>query len=128
MDAHNLFEYQGCSTNTLFAESAETARRLARTCNPQTSKDAAAKMVKSGALNKQEKWIYEAITEFIKHRVLHKHPLNFTTKDIALFMSNNSYHKDYDICRKRFSGLERKGKIEELTGERRDGCRVWRLK
>jgi len=120
MDAHNLFEYQGCSTNTLFAESAETARRLARTCNPQTSKDAAAKMVKSGALNRQEKEVYNAIKKSMKKE--------FTTKNIASWMTTLPYYKAYDICRKRFSGLERKGKIEELTGERRDGCRVWRLK
>ena len=49
-DAHNLFEYEGCDTTT-----------LARKENPQTSKDAAEKMVKSGELNKQEKWVYNAI-------------------------------------------------------------------
>jgi len=125
MDAHNLFEYQGCSTDTLFAESAETARRLARTCNPQTSKDAAAKMVKSGALNRQEKWVYGWIDSYIRHRVVFGTSLDFTTKDIARY--EGQYHKTNDICKRRFSGLERKDKIE-LTGDRRDGCRVWRLK
>ena len=112
------------------------AMALARTENPQTSKDAAKKMVESGALSRQEQWVYEAIKEYVKCHTRE----DFTTKDIALFVCNNSYHKDYDICRRRFSGLHWKGKIEPIirkgiltiTGrtvyERRDGCRVWRLK
>jgi len=114
-DAHNLFEYEGCDTTT-----------LARKENPQTSKDAAEKMVKSGALNRQEKWIYNLIMKYVN-----SHPLErdktFTTKDIAGWTRAYAYDKAYDICRKRFSGLRDKGKIE-LTGGRRDGCRVWRLK
>lgn len=110
-DAHNLFEYKGCST------------ALARTENPQTSKDAAEKMVVSGALNRQEKMVYKTIKYYIE---IHSHK-DFTTKDIAIWIMSMSYHKAYDICRKRFSGLANKGKIE-LTGGRRDSCRIWRLK
>ena len=110
-------------------------KTLARTENPQTSKDAAEKMVKSGALSRQEKDVYKAIKEYQFFKG------DFTTKEIADFMKwlrHDEYYKAYDICRKRFSGLRDKDKIEniligidEKTGKgiykRRDGCRVWRL-
>ena len=100
---------------------AETARRLARTCDPETSKKAAVKMVESGGLNRQEEWVYSRIKKYRND--------DFTTKDIAALAweVGVDYYKAYDICRKRFSGLRDKGKIE-LTGERRDGCQIWRLK
>ena len=118
---------------TIFHETAETARRLARSDDSQTSKDAAVKMVESGALNKQEKEVYKAIVEYDDANSLSKVFKNqgFTTKDIAESMSEfrryADYYKWYDICRKRFSGLADKGKIEP-TGDRRDGCQIWRLK
>ena len=93
---------------------------LARTNNPQTSKDAAKKMVDSGALSRQEKNVYEAILMWTKHCN------TFTPKDIATCVSWCNYWEAYDICRKRFSGLFNKFKIV-FTGEQRDGCRVWRL-
>jgi len=111
-------------------------KTLARTNDPQTSKDAAEKMVKSGALSWQEKMVLLAITRYWKDE--------FTTKEVAKYMSIKSvmpYYKAYDICKRRFSGLERHGKIELVVREgithwpsgepvykRRDGCRVWRLK
>ena len=113
-EADNGFEYEGCST------------ALARKENPQTSKEAAVKMVKSGALNRQEEMVYNAIKNYSSHVVTLKEYEDFTTKDIVRWLCGNLY-KAYDICRKRFSGLENKGKIE-LTGGRRDGCQVWRLK
>ena len=94
---------------------------LARAKDPITSHKAAEKMVVSGFLNKQEEQVYDAILGYDT-----MFP-DFTTKDIALVMLSMPYYKAYDICRKRFSGLENKGKIE-LTGDQRDGCRVWRLK
>jgi hypothetical protein len=115
----------------------DLVRALARTNDPQTSKDAAEKMVKSGELNRQEEMVYKTIKYYIE---TYKHN-DFTTKDIAIWIMSMSYHKAYDICRKRFSGLERKGKIELVTErkditdctftfiyKRRDGCRVWKLK
>jgi len=103
---------------------AETVRRLARTCDPETSKKAAVKMVESGGLNRQERDVYEGILRF--RRLIGG---DFTTKDIAQEMIGRkyTYYQAYDICRKRFSGLRDKGKIE-LTGERRDCCQMWRLK
>ena len=100
-------------------------KTLARTNGPQTSKDAARKIVESGELNRQEKWVYNLIMKYVN-----SHPLErdktFTTKDIAGWTRAVSYDKAYEICRRRFSGLFNKFKIC-LTGERRDGCRVWRL-
>lgn len=106
MDAHNLFEYAGCTT------------ALARKNDPQSSKDAAEKMVKSGALSRQEDEVLYVIWSVQKS--------DFTTKEIAEHMIAYPYHKAYDICRKRFSGLRNKSKIER-TGEIRDGCFVERL-
>jgi len=115
---------------------------LSRTNDPQTSKDAAKKMVESGELNRQEQWIYETIMEYV---TVYREE-DFTTKDIAhcipfLSIPDYPYHKAYDICKKRFSGLRNKGKIEVVVekvdisrytfiykDKRRDGCRVWRKK
>jgi len=123
------------------------AHLLARKDDPQTSKDAAKKMVESGELSRQEKMVYDAILRYINVNPLSRITKGFTTKDIAKSMSEfrryADYFKWYDICRKRFSGLERKGKIEVIVigkkrlgatqlfdkiYKRRDGCRCWRLK
>jgi len=113
------------------------AHLLAHKDSPETSKDAAKRMVESGALARQEKWVYERIKKYRND--------DFTTKDIAALAweVGVEYHKAYDLCRKRFSGLERKGKIELVyeivphpkilnmklkRPKQRDGCRVWRLK
>lgn len=111
-------------------EDKDIARVLARKDNPQTSKDAAEKIVKSGELNRQEDEVFYIIKLYS--------PSTFTTKDIAVRMLGYPYYKAYDICRKRFSGLRNKGKIKlvyEDKGKpinrivkRRDGCRIWRLK
>jgi hypothetical protein len=103
-------------------------KTLARTNDPQTSKDAAKRMVDSGELNHQEEYIYDEIVGFVTRRQSFHLPDDFTTKDIARRMEDTamSYDKAYEICRRRFSGLFNKFKIC-LTGDRRDGCRVWRL-
>lgn len=114
-------------------------KTLARTKNPKTPKDAAKKIVKSGALSRQEKWVYDTIVRYLKYEPDLRQRKDFTTKDIAGWTDKYSYDKAYDICRKRFSGLEWKNKIVTIwistnkkTGrniyKRRDGCRVWRLK
>jgi len=129
--------------DNLFTETVETARRYARTVDPQTSKDAALKMVESGELSRQEKWVYGRIKKYRND--------DFTTKDLAALAweVGVDYFRANDICKRRFSGLECKDKIEPIpktvllggkerlvinvkTGKivykRRDGCRVWRLK
>ena len=96
--------------------------QLARAKDVMTSHDAADKLVKSGRLNEQERNIMFAIQMWTKNG-----GEDFTTKDIATCISWCTYDKAYDICRKRFSGLRNKGKIER-TGKKRDGCYVERLK
>lgn len=101
---------------------------LARKNDPQTSKDAATKMVLTGELSRQEQMVYQSICD-----LCHTYPKywkGFTTKDVAHQIDRYSpkylYDKAYEICRRRFSGLSNKFKIV-LTGERRAGCRVWKL-
>jgi len=138
METDTLFQF---AVRGMKAQAA--VNKLCRTENPQTSKDAAKRMVESGELNRQEKEVYDLMIRYDKYQ-----SNGFTTKNIAAYMNYRPYYKAYDICRKRFSGLERKGKIELVqTGvkvinpeqvpslrivkpvyKRRDGCRVWRLK
>lgn len=101
----------------------DIAKTLARTNDPQTSKDAAKKMVSTGLLSRQEQMVLFSIQAMAGSAMK---SFDFTTKDVAKEMLGYNYDKAYDICRKRFSGLFNKFKIV-LTGERRDGCRVWRL-
>ena len=109
---------------------------LTRDTDVITSHEAADKMVKSGKLGEQEKWVYFNI----KRISMEFGGLNFTTKEIAQLMCStfHPYAECYDICRKRFSGIHNKGKIERLNTEgglykegdelmRRGGCAVWRL-
>ena len=124
----NLFD-SGCST------------ALARKNDPQTSKDAAKMMVDSGKLSRQEIEVLSVIKFWHSGK-------DFTTKDIAARMQvTYPFHKAYDICRKRFSGLANKGKIKLIqTGvkvinpeqvpslrivkpvyKKRDGCRIYKL-
>jgi len=120
----------------------KTLTPLARDTDPITSHEAADKMVKSGELSAQEELVYDEIKGYVTRQRALNYPDDFTTKDIARRMSNLAYpyyyYYCYDICRKRFSGLHNKGKIERLNtkGElykqgdelmRRDGCAVWRL-
>lgn len=102
------------------------AKALARTNDPQTSKDAAEKMVKSGALSRQEKEVLDNIHRFMRARAFYFEELNFTAKELYLWSGLN-----YHLIQRRLSGLEDKGKIdvvwERLKIKRRDDCRVWRL-
>ncbi len=113
----NLFEF---AVRGMKAQA--EVNRLCRTDDPQTSKDAAKRMVDSGKLSRQEKAVFDEILRY--NEAWSK---DFTTKDIAKWMAYlMGYDKAYEICRRRFSGLFNKFKIC-LTGERRDGCRVYRL-
>lgn len=114
MNQPTLFEFAAAGM-----KAQAEVNRLCRTNDPQTSKNAAEKMVKSGELNRQEKEILYIIETWFSGK-------DFTTKDVAVKMLGYPYHKAYDICRKRFSGLHDKFKIT-LTGGRRDHCQVWKL-
>lgn len=117
---------------------------LCHKSDPQTSYDAGEKMVKSGALSRQERTVYDEIVRY--DRMLGE---DFTTKDIARQMVSAScpYHKCYEICRRRFSGLHNQDKIERIQIDtkiththsipslkiekpiykKREGCAVWKL-
>lgn len=98
-------------------------RPLAHTNDPQTSFDAGQKMVDLGKLNRQEQAVYEAILK--RAYLLGSIGPDFTPKEIAAWVEGD-YNKNYYIAQRRLSGLRAKGKIER-TGEKRDGCCVWRL-
>jgi len=91
---------------------------LARDSDPITSHEAAEKMVKSGKLIGQEHQVYDAI--IYSFAVLDAD--NFTAKELSKWTDS-----DYYMIQRRLSGLHYKGKIER-TGEKRNGCAVWRLK
>jgi len=82
--------------------------------DPETSREAAEQMVKSGKLTEQENFIHYVIE-------VHRGHKSFTAKELA-----KDSGEDYYIIQRRLSGLHRKGKIER-TGEKRNGCCVWRL-
>ncbi len=95
----------------------KSAPPLAHKNDPITSYEAADKMIKSGKLSKQEEEIYCAILRIYA-------PINceFTAKQLSDTTGINYY-----TIQRRLSGLRQKSKIER-TGEKRDGCCVWRLK
>lgn len=98
-------------TKTLFD------RPLSRTKDPVTSYEAADKMIESGALNRQEQEVWEVI-KLVKWARYHR---TFTAKELS-----NWSVIDYYTIQRRLSGLHHKGKIER-TGEKRNGCCVWRI-
>lgn len=90
-------------------------RSLSHTGDPETSYEAADKMVKSGKLNRQEQEVWDAI-------LLHYYGHGLFTARILARASGI----DYYTIQRRLSGLKHKGKIAR-TGEKRDGCAVWEI-
>ena len=88
------------------------AKTLFHKSDPDTSRVAADKMIKSGKLNWQENKVWGWA---------HHMPVEFTAKELAVFSG-----LDYHLIQRRLSGLRNKGKIER-TGEKRDGCCVWKV-
>lgn len=93
----------------------------AHTKDPQTSFDAGEKMVESGALSRQELRVYEGILRYYRDVSDER---TFTAKELAYW--NIAFGLNYYLIQRRLSGLRNKGKIER-TGDKRDGCCVWRL-
>lgn len=92
--------------------------------DPATSYEAGDRMVKTGALSRQEREVLKAIKDYL---YIHD---TFTAKEIASMLSVGriaDYADNYFKVQRRLSGLHRKGLIER-TGERRNNCCVWRLK
>ena len=94
-------------------------RPIAHRDDPITSYEAGDRMIKSGALNRQEKQVLGAIRTTPGSAMS---SFDFTAKEVSEISGYN-----YWMIQRRLSGLYHKGKIER-TGERRDGCCVWRLK
>jgi len=98
---------------------------LAHRDDPQTSYAAADKLIKSGKLRQQEQEVYDEIDWQL---AVYKKS-DFTAKEIADKWSliSGNYNEKYYTIQRRLSGLHVKGLIER-TGEKRNGCMVWRLK
>lgn len=112
----DLFDYQ---TQTLCHKS-----------DPDTSHEAAQKMIESGKLNKQEDEVYQAILTEYKYRKSNPYfPFTFTAKELPGL--------NYFTVQRRLSGLERNLKIKRIIKgykpdgkpiyKKRDSCCVWRL-
>lgn len=103
---------------------------LAHSRDPQTSFDAADKMVKSGKLRKQQKEVYEAIlaypnTEFTAKELSRKQPgsgLNYWQIQRRL----NELANKFLIAR--ILNKEAMKRHKKIIYKQRDGCCVWRLK
>ena len=99
-------------------------RPLSHTGDPETSYIAADKMVKSGALNKQEWDIMFAIRRYKNVYACDMKSFcpeheDFTARELSNYSGINYY-----TIQRRLSSLRHKGKIER-TGEKRNGCAVW---
>lgn len=94
---------------------------IAHRDDPQTSYDAGDRMIELRKLQKQENEVWVTILYDYEHSGKW-HGYDFTAKEIS-----RTYHLGYYVIQRRLSGLHRKGKIER-TGEKRNGCCVWRLK
>lgn len=96
---------------------------LCRRSDPLTSYEAAKKASKK--LPKQAREVLFHIKTYVNCV-----ESTFTTKDIGRFMAdgnNQEYHLNYGICRRRFSDLHEAKEIE-LTGGKKEGCNVYKLK
>jgi len=104
---------------------------LARKNDPQTSVDAARKLVESSRLTKQEWLVYDVLKR-------HDRPAGYTAKELAYLIDDKDYKGDntkkYLMVDRRFSGLFNKSKAEIVTviidgyqqNVRRNGCYAWR--
>jgi len=97
-------------------------RPLSHIKDPATSYEAADRMIKSGELSRQEQ---DVMCEINIHIGKGK---DFTPKELARESQDQFYGSglDYYTIQRRLSGLFHKGKIER-TGEKRDGCCVWKI-
>ncbi len=103
-------------------------RPLSHTNDPDTSYEAADKMIKSGKLQEQEELVLRAINDYLYPDDImeifgEEKREDFTAKQVA---SRTHFNIDYYTIQRRLSGLFHKSKIER-TGKKRDGCCVWRI-
>jgi hypothetical protein len=89
---------------------------IAHRSDPATSYEAGEKMIKSGELMKQQREVFEAIKRSQKdfgHN-------DFTARELSRWSGI-----DYFVIQRRLHEL---GGLIERTGEKREGCCVWRLR
>jgi hypothetical protein len=94
----------------------QEATKLCHRGDPDTSLEAAERLIKSGELNRQEKLVCNAILDYV---ALY-YGLDFTAKELAA-----QSELDYYMISRRLSGLT---KVIERTMFRRNHSAVWRLK
>ena len=130
----NLFQFAVAGMKAQAEVDKVCNQPLAHRDDPITSYEAAEKMVKSGKLSKQERFVYRQIKWYLRYYSQN----DFTPKQVA-----NSPVPDsrlYSTIQRRLSALRRKGKIDRLNTEggiykencgqklmKRQGCAVWRL-
>lgn len=115
------------STGQQVMDFSKATRPLSHTNDPETSYEAADKMIESGKLNDQEFGVYSAILKYGVYR-------NFTAKELSEKSGLN-----YWTIQRRLSGLRQKNKIRRvqyrehtspvtfvLRCTKRKGCCVWR--
>jgi len=85
--------------------------------DPETSEMAADKLVKNGELNRQERQVWNSIIWFLSDG-----SKDFTARELADWCPGDHYF----TIQRRLSGLRNHDKIER-TGEKRNGCMVWKI-
>jgi hypothetical protein len=88
----------------------KTIKKLSRRTDPQTSKDAAKKLVESGGLNYQQKVVKELL-------FMYSHGI--TAKELGMLC----FRIDRYVCCRRLPELKAKGLA--YTKGRRNGERIW---
>ena len=118
MSTDTLFELGVNLSKGLRDDDKDIARVLVHTKDPLTSYKAAEEMIESGKLSYQENQVWQWINSYLYANQKD----DFTAKELVWWRYSNKYH----VIERRLSGLHRKDKIER-TGEKRDGCCVWKL-
>jgi len=98
---------------------------LAHRNDPDTSFEAADKMVKSGKFQYSVNKVREAIKRY--QRVMMRP--DFNAKELALFISDEEqidYFRLYYVIEKRLSVLEKENMIKRTNLER-NNCQVWQI-
>ncbi len=111
-----------CHDNPPKKEDLPLLQPLSHTGDPQTSYDAAERLVQSGGLNKQEALVLDTLRR-------HDRPEGYTTKEMAelVYYPEKNKTQKYHMCARRLPGLLNKDKVKRLIISR-DGCRAWRVK
>ena len=112
---------QGCATVTINEPMPLfDAKKLCHKNDPGTSYEAAEKMVISGKIKEQAERVWKAIQDYMLYCAEKEMPQNFTAKELSEHSGLG-----YFLIQRRRIDLDDKLK---WTGEKRQGCCVWRIK